>query len=82
MVNRILVPTINEGCFILYEGLPLPKTSISPKLGGMYGSAILCDLVGGDIALAVMNTLYDETGIPNIVLPACSNNMYAPVGWE
>jgi len=83
VVNRILVPTINEGCFILYEGLATAEdidTAMKLGAGWPMGPLTLCDLVGGDIALAVMNTLYDETGDPKY-RPSGLLKQYVRAGW-
>jgi 3-hydroxybutyryl-CoA dehydrogenase len=61
VVNRILVPAINEGSQILYENLASAAdidTAMKLGAGWPMGPLELCDLVGADIALAVMNTLY------------------------
>ncbi len=83
VVNRILVPTINEGCFILQEGLASAEdidTAMKFGAGWPMGPLTLCDLVGGDIALAVMNTLYDETGDPKY-RPSGLLKQYVRAGW-
>lgn len=67
VVNRILCPGLNEACFILYEGLATPEDiDKAMKLGAGWpmGPFALADMVGLDIALAVLNTLYTETGDP------------------
>jgi len=83
VVNRILVPTINEGCAILYEGLATAEdidTAMKYGAGWPMGPLTLCDLVGGDIALAVMNTLYAETGDPKY-RPSGLLKQYVRAGW-
>jgi len=83
VVNRILVPTINEGCAILYEGLASAEdidTAMKLGAGWPMGPLTLCDLVGGDIALAVMNTLYEETGDPKY-RPSGLLKQYVRAGW-
>jgi len=83
VVNRILVPTINEGCFILQEGLASAEdidTAMKFGAGWPMGPLTLCDLVGGDIALAVMNTLYNETGDPKY-RPSGLLKQYVRAGW-
>ncbi len=67
VVNRILVPGMNEAAFILHEGLAtVEDIDNAMKLGAGWpmGPFTLCDMVGIDIALAVANTLYEETGDP------------------
>ena len=65
VVNRILVPYINEGISILEDGLAKPEDiDTAMKLGANHpmGPLALGDFIGLDICLAIMNTLYDETG--------------------
>ena len=63
VVNRILVPLINKGAFVLSEGLASAEDiDIAMQLGANHpmGPLHLADLVGIDIALAVMDVLYAE----------------------
>ena len=62
VVNRILIPMINEAVGIYADGV----ASVAMKLGANHpmGPLALGDLVGLDICLAIMNVLYDETGDP------------------
>ena len=83
VVNRILVPTINEGCTILQEGLAAAEdidTAMKLGAGWPMGPLTLCDLVGGDIALAVMETLFKETGDPKYS-PSGVLKQYVRAGW-
>lgn len=83
VVNRILVPTINEGCNILAEKLATAEdidTAMKLGAGWPMGPLTLCDLVGADIALAVMNTLYNETGDPKY-RPSGLLKQYVRAGW-
>jgi 3-hydroxybutyryl-CoA dehydrogenase len=83
VVNRILVPAINEGCAILYEGLATAEgidTAMKYGAGWPMGPLALCDLIGGDICLAVMNTLYSETGDPKY-RPAGRLKQNVRAGW-
>lgn len=83
VVNRILVPTINEGCTILQEGLATVEdidTAMKLGAGWPMGPLTLCDLVGGDIALAVLETLFEETGDPKY-RPAGLLKQYVRAGW-
>lgn len=83
VVNRILVPAINEGCCILQENLAAAEdidTAMKFGAGWPMGPLTLCDLVGGDIALAVMNTLYDESGDPKY-RPSGLLKQYVRAGW-
>jgi 3-hydroxybutyryl-CoA dehydrogenase len=61
VVNRVLIPMINEAVNCLYEGLTQPEDIDDVmKLGANHpmGPLALCDLIGLDIVLNVMETLY------------------------
>ena len=67
VVNRILIPLINEACFIYQEGLAsVEDIDTAMKLGANHpmGPLALGDLIGLDIVLDVMEVLYTETGDP------------------
>lgn len=67
VVNRILIPMINEAIGIYAEGIAsVEGIDTAMKLGANHpmGPLALGDLVGLDIVLAIMNVLYDETGDP------------------
>ena len=67
VVNRILIPMINEACFIYQEGLASGEDiDTAMKLGANHpmGPLALGDLIGLDIVLDVMEVLYTETGDP------------------
>ena len=67
VVNRILIPMINEACFIYQEGLAsVEDIETAMKLGANHpmGPLALGDLIGLDIVLDVMEVLYTETGDP------------------
>ncbi len=62
VVNRLLCPMINEAVFALQEGLATAgEIDDSMKLGCNHpiGPLALCDLIGLDVELAVMNVLFD-----------------------
>ena len=61
VVNRVLFPMINEAINCLYEGLASPEdVDAMMKLGANHpmGPLSLADLVGLDIVLHIMETLY------------------------
>jgi len=61
VVNRVLVPMINEAVNCVYEGLASPEDIDSMmKLGANHpmGPLSLADLIGLDIVLEIMETLY------------------------
>ena len=63
VVNRILCPMINEAIFTLQEGLASAEESdAGMRLGCNHpiGPLALCDLVGLDVQLAVMDVLYSN----------------------
>jgi 3-hydroxybutyryl-CoA dehydrogenase len=63
VVNRILVPMINEAVFLVDEGVAsIEEIDQSMKLGANHpiGPLALADLIGLDICLHVMEVLYEE----------------------
>ena len=67
VVNRILIPMINEAVGIYADGVAdVEGIDAAMKLGANHpmGPLALGDLIGLDICLAIMNVLYTETGDP------------------
>lgn len=65
IVNRILIPMINEAAFILMEGISSAEDiDKAMQLGANHpiGPLALGDLVGLDVCLKIMETLYQEFG--------------------
>ena len=65
VVNRILVPMINEAAYVLMEGVAEAEDIDKGMMLGAnhpIGPLALADLVGIDVLLAVQDTLYKETG--------------------
>lgn len=65
VVNRILVPMINEAAYVLMEGVAgAEDIDKGMMLGANHpiGPLALGDLVGLDVLLAVQDSLYKETG--------------------
>ena len=65
VVNRILIPMINEAAFIKMEGVSdIEGIDNAMKLGANHpmGPLELGDYIGLDICLAIMDVLYKETG--------------------
>ncbi|GAB4214161.1 MAG: 3-hydroxybutyryl-CoA dehydrogenase [Rhodoferax sp.] len=65
VVNRILVPMINEAFFVLAEGLATPEDiDAGMKLGcnQPIGPLALADMIGLDVCLAVMEVYLQEFG--------------------
>jgi 3-hydroxybutyryl-CoA dehydrogenase len=67
VVNRILCPMINEAIFALQEGLAsAQEIDAGMQMGCNHpiGPLALCDLVGLDVQLAVMDVLYNNFNDP------------------
>ena len=65
VVNRMLVPMINEAAFILYENIATAdEIDAGMKLGANHpiGPLALADMIGIDVCLYVMNVLLEEFG--------------------
>ena len=67
VVNKILIPLINEGIDLVYTGVASAEgVDTAMRLGANHpmGPLALGDLVGLDVCLAIMDTIYQETGDP------------------
>jgi len=67
VVNKILIPMINEAADLLYTGVASAEgIDTAMKLGANHpmGPLALGDLVGLDVCLAIMDTLFAETHDP------------------
>lgn len=67
VVNRMLIPMINEAVSILAEGVATAEDiDKAMKFGAHHpmGPLALADLIGNDVNLSIMETLYRETGDP------------------
>ena len=67
IVNRMLIPMINEAIGILAEGVACAEEiDRAMCLGANHpiGPLALADLIGNDVNLSIMETLYSETGDP------------------
>lgn len=67
IVNRILMPMINEAITTLYEGVAEPEAiDTAMKLGTNHpmGPLELADFIGLDTCLSIMNVLHDGLGDP------------------
>lgn len=65
VVNKILVPMINEAADLLYTGVATAEgIDTAMKLGANHpiGPLALGDMIGLDIVVSVMDVLYQETG--------------------
>ncbi len=83
IVNRILMPMINEAFYALYEGIGEPKAiDEAMKLGTNQpmGPLTLADFIGLDTCLAIMNVLHD--GLGDSKYRACPLLVkYVEAGW-
>jgi len=67
VVNRLLIPMLNEGMYALMEGVANAAdidTSMRFGAGHPMGPLALADMIGLDICLSIMETLYREFGDP------------------
>ena len=67
VVNRLLIPMLNEGIYALMEGVANEAdidTSMKFGAGHPMGPLALADMIGLDICLAIMQILYKEFGDP------------------
>jgi 3-hydroxybutyryl-CoA dehydrogenase len=67
VVNRMLIPMINEAISILAEAVATAEDiDKAMKFGAHHpmGPLALADLIGNDVNLSIMETLYKETGDP------------------
>ena len=67
VVNKVLILMINEACDLLYTGVASAEgIDTAMKLGANHpmGPLALGDLIGLDVCLAIMDTLYNETHDP------------------
>lgn len=83
VVNRILCPMLNEAVFALQEGLASAQAiDDGMKLGCNHpiGPLALCDLVGLDVLLAVMNVFYADFNDPKYRPAPLLKEMVA-AGW-
>ena len=83
IVNRILIPMINEAVYTLYEGVGSVKSiDESMKLGANHpmGPLELADFIGLDTCLAIMNVLYE--GLADTKYRPCPLlTKYVEAGW-
>lgn len=83
IVNRILMPMINEAVYTLYEGVgTVESIDTSLKLGANHpmGPLELADFIGLDTCLAIMNVLYN--GLADTKYRPCPLLVkYVEAGW-
>ena len=83
IVNRLLMPMINEAIYTLYEGVGNVRSiDTSMKLGANHpmGPLELADFIGLDTCLAIMNVLHD--GLADTKYRPCPLlTKYVEAGW-
>ena len=83
IVNRILMPMINEAVYTLYEGVgTVTSIDTSMRLGANHpmGPLALADFIGLDTCLAIMNVLHD--GLADTKYRPCPLlTKYVEAGW-
>ncbi len=83
IVNRILIPLLNEACFALQEGLASPEdidTAVKLGLNHPMGPLTLADFVGLDTCLYIAEVLHRELG-EDKYRPAQLLRQYVAAGW-
>jgi len=84
IVNRILIPMINEAAYTLYEGVgTVQSIDTSLELGANHpmGPLKLADFIGLDTCLAIMNVLHD--GLADTKYRPCPLLVkYVEAGWH
>jgi len=83
IVNRVLIPLINEACFALQEGLATPEdidTAVKLGLNHPMGPLTLADFVGLDTCLYIADVLHRELG-EDKYRPAALLRQYVAAGW-
>jgi 3-hydroxybutyryl-CoA dehydrogenase len=84
IVNRILIPLLNEACFALQEGLASPEdidTAVKLGLNHPMGPLTLADFVGLDTLLYIAEVLHRELG-DDKYRPAPLLRSYVAAGWH
>ena len=84
MVNRVLLPMINEAIYTLYEGVgSVESIDTAMKLGANHpmGPFELADFIGLDVCLSVMQVLYE--GLADTKYRPCPLLVkYVEAGWH
>ncbi|MEM6960797.1 MAG: 3-hydroxybutyryl-CoA dehydrogenase [Myxococcota bacterium] len=84
IVNRMLIPFLNEACFALQEGLGTAEhidTAAKLGLNHPMGPFELADLIGLDTVLYIAEVLHREFGDDKYRPPAILRN-YVAAGWS
>ena len=83
VVNRLLMPMLNEACFAVYEGIATAEdidVAINLGLRHPMGPLALMDLIGLDTTLAILEVMHQELGDPKY-RPCPLLRQYVAAGW-
>jgi 3-hydroxybutyryl-CoA dehydrogenase len=83
VVNRVLMPLLNEAIFVLYESIATAEDidkAIHLGLNHPMGPLALADLIGLDTTLAILETMHRELGEPKY-RPCPLLRQYVAAGW-
>ena len=84
IVNRVLMPYINEAVYALYEGIAsVEDIDTAMKLGTNVpmGPLTLADFIGLDTCLSIMEVLHDGMGGDSKYRPCPLLRKYVEAGW-
>ena len=83
IVNRILMPMLNEACFALYENIGTVEdidVAVTLGLNHPMGPLSLMDLIGLDTTLSILEVLHSQLGDPKY-RPCPLLRQYVAAGW-
>ncbi len=83
IVNRMLMPMLNEACFAFYEGIGSVEdmdTAINLGLNHPMGPFALMDLIGLDTTLSILEVMHRELG-DSKYRPCPLLRQYVAAGW-
>jgi 3-hydroxybutyryl-CoA dehydrogenase len=83
IVNRVLMPMLNEACFALYEGIGSVEdmdAAIHLGLNHPMGPFALMDLIGLDTTLSILEVMHRDLGDPKY-RPCPLLRQYVAAGW-
>jgi len=83
IVNRVLMPMLNEACFALYEGIASAEDidkAVHLGLNHPLGPLALIDLIGLDTTLAILEVMHRELG-ESKYRPCPLLRQYVAAGW-
>jgi 3-hydroxybutyryl-CoA dehydrogenase len=83
IVNRVLMPLVNEAIFVLYEGIATPEDidkAVHLGLNHPMGPLALADLIGLDTCLAILEVMHRELG-ESKYRPCPLLRQYVAAGW-